>query len=515
MRVLDAWSRNRVWSLFAVSSASAICLALFGTSCTKDATVQSTTYFDRTIQPILTHSCSRQTTGCHVADPRGNAVGNLDTTSFELFDRRHDLLVTYGPYSAPGLLTKVGGPQTLTVSTLAGPIEITTDIRHAAGAGIDVTSEGYATLRRWMDGGATKDNVGATSGTHLVPTGDCMKTIPSDPGFAGYDPGATYDQFVSKVQPVLKKCSAGSCHGNLVADLSLTCGTDAEQLKWNHYIASQFLSGSPEASELLRRPLDPARGGVFHEGGIVFNDSDEADYKQLLAWAKERGSATVDPAAPDAAGFAYFANRVQPMMVRKGCMFLGCHSPQMFHDLRLRGGSGGQFSLVATRRNYAMSKLMLAVESPDPSVSRLIAKNLFPFDREIDPKGLGMRHRGGALLEDTVGSERATQADCDKLKTAGIDIDTADLSTLPAYCVFAAWHAKEREAAFAKGSGAGGIDKEPLAGIVYVERPPNTDLPQAFDTYRPGAVLHVHAATLGATGTVTMGADKDVTSGCG
>ena len=512
MRVLR-WRAARVTplALSGASAATALALALAGASCGKDASVQTSTYFDRTIQPILTHSCSRQTTGCHVADPRGNAVGNLDTTSFATVDRRHDLLVTYGPYSAPGLLTKVGGPQTLTVSTLDGPIEITTDIRHAAGSGIDVTSEGYATLRRWMDGGATEENVGLTSGTHLVPTGECMTTIPNDPGFASFDGSKTFDEFASKVQPVLKKCSAGSCHGNLVADLSLTCGTDDAQLKWNHYIASQFLSATPESSELLRRPLDPAQGGVFHEGGIVFNTSSDQEYAALLAWAKNQGGAVVDAASPDAAGFAYFANRVQPMMVRKGCMFLGCHSPQMFHDLRLRGGSGGQFSLVATRRNYVMSKLMLSVESPDPSVSRLIAKNLFPFDREIDPKAIGIRHRGGALLEDTVGSEHATPADCDKIK----DIDTADLSTLPAYCVFAAWHAKERAAAIAKGPAAGGIDKEPLTAIVYVERPANTDVPQAFDTYRPGAALHVHAATLGATGIVTMGADKDVTSGCG
>src|SRR3982751_2565481 len=102
---------HRSQLLAVTSMAIAVATALSGASCSKDASVQSTSYFDRTIQPILTHSCSRQTTGCHVADSRGNAVGNLDTTSFELFDRRHDLLVTYGPYSAPGLLTKVGGPQ--------------------------------------------------------------------------------------------------------------------------------------------------------------------------------------------------------------------------------------------------------------------------------------------------------------------------------------------------------------------------------------------------------------------
>ena len=42
-----------------------------------------------------------------------HALGNLDTTSFEMLDRRRDLLVTYGPYGAPGLLAKVAGPRKL------------------------------------------------------------------------------------------------------------------------------------------------------------------------------------------------------------------------------------------------------------------------------------------------------------------------------------------------------------------------------------------------------------------
>ena len=342
-------------------------------SCKSSQDVETSSYFDRSISPILQHSCSRQTTGCHIANAHGDAVGNLDTTTFDTFDRRHDLLVTYGPYSAPGLLTKVSGPQTLTVSTLAGNIAITTDIRHAAGSGIDVTSEGYAALKRWMDSGATKENVGQPT-AHLVPTGDCKRVIPADPGFDAKADQTALDEFRTNVQPVLRKsCSAASCHGNDVADLSLTCGDDDAQVRWNAYIAAQFLSGSPEGSELLRRPLDPSRGGVFHEGGVVFSDPNDDGYKAMLAWAKNRGAAKVDTSDP---AFVFFANRVQPEMVRKGCMFLGCHSPQMFHDLRLRGGSGGQFSIVATRRNYAMSKLMLSLESPDPNVSRLINKNL-------------------------------------------------------------------------------------------------------------------------------------------
>ncbi len=499
--------------LLAATSGLAALVALGGVSCKGDANIESNSYYDRTIGPVLRNSCSRQTTGCHVANAHGDAVGNLDTTTFEMIDRRHDLLVTYGPYSAPGILMKVSGPQKLTVSTLDGPIEITTDIRHAAGAGIDITSEGYATLRRWMDGGATKDNVGATSGTHVTPNGECMKVIPPDPAFAAYDPGPTFDTFKSKVQPVLKACSAASCHGNVVADLSLTCGDSEEQLKWNHFIASQFVSATPESSELLRRPLDPARGGVFHEGGIVFSSSDEASYKDLLAWAKDRGGASVSLSDD---GFKFFANRVQPMMVRKGCMFLGCHSPSMFHDLRLRGGSGGQFSMVATRRNYDMSRLMLSVESPDPNVSRLIAKNLYPFDRDIDPQAMGSRHRGGALLDDVPDVDHANLAALTNPKACGaFNLDTDDLSKIPAYCIFAEWHKRERDSALKKGPSAGGVATVPLSGIVYVERPPFIDLPQQFDTYRPGATLHVRAATMAADGTVSLTGDTDVTTGCG
>ena len=63
----------------------------------------------------------------------------------------------------------------------------------------------------------------------------------------------------------------------------------------------------------------------------------------------------------------------------------------MFHDYRLRGGSGGQFSLAVTRHNYELSLAQLALESPDPNASRIIAKNLAP-------EAGGIRHRGGPLF---------------------------------------------------------------------------------------------------------------------
>ena len=480
--------------------------ALGATSCGQRE-VSSSPYYDRQIAPVLQHSCSRQTTGCHVTTPRGDAVGNLDTTSFEALDRRRDLLTTYGPYGMPGLLAKVVGPQPITISTLDGPIVITTDIRHAAGSGIDVTSEGFATLRRWMDEGATKDNVGPGN-AHPAPTGPCRTLIPADPAFdPATAPGPEFEQFAREVQPLLKaSCSAGTCHGSANADLALTCGDDEPQRRWNAFIAGQFLASPAETSELVVRTLDPHAGGVYHTGGSFFASTDDPGYRALLAWAKARGPAKIAVSEE----LRFFANRVQPVLVRKGCMFLGCHSPLMFHDYTLRGGANGQFSFPATRKNYQLSLEMLAVEAPDPNASRLIAKNVFPYDPEIDPKGLGIRHRGGSLLDDVPGVERSTPASC-----AGVDVEKGDLSTIPGYCVLIAWHAKERAAAIARGPSKGGVLASPLAGIVYVSRPPDTDVPQAFDRYRPGAELHLAAAFLDPSGAVVLGADVDLTKRCG
>jgi hypothetical protein len=493
----------RVAPLLLLTSLVGVVSASF--SCKAAEEPESKPYFDRTILPILQGSCAQQTAGCHRSDPKGNALGNLDTTSFEMLDRRRDLLVTYGPYGSPGLLAKVSGPSSVPVSTLDGTVNITTDIRHAAASGIDPTSDGYATIRRWLDGGATRNNVGPAAPKYSA-SGACKPSVPSA---AGFDPKATpagFAEFVDKVQPVLKKsCSAASCHGNDVADLSLTCGESEDQQKWNAWIAAQFVASTPEASEIVRRPLNPARGGVYHEGGVVFDGTDDDGYKAILAWAKSVGPPKVDASEE---GLRYFANRVQPMMVRKGCMFLGCHSPSMFHDLRLSGGSGGQFSLAATRRNYEASRLLLSIESPDPNVSRLIKKNLYPYDRELDPTAVGTRHRGGALLEDVAGSDGVLKyAEACK----GLDLDKGDLNTIPGYCILAKWHEIERRVATTKGA----IGKEPITGIVWVERPPMTDIPQAFDTFRGGAVLKMAPATMDADGNLTLGGQDDLSAKCG
>jgi hypothetical protein len=182
-------------------------------------------------------------------------------------------------------------------------------------------------------------------------------------------------------------------------------------------------------------------------------------------------------------------------------MMAQCHSGAMFHDYRLRGGSGGTFSLGATRKNYALSLAQLSLESDDIGTSRLVRKNLYRPD--VFTGGTGIAHRGGALFED-FGNNLASGAVCD---TAKYDYDNGPIDQVPPYCMIREWHRRERAAR----------NLTALSAIVYVKRPipSGGERAQDFDLYTPGAQLHVMQATIDATGTLKPGADTDVTSKCG
>lgn len=66
------------------------------------------TFFAQTIAPVLQNSCVHTNTGagCHESDEKGNAFGNLDTSSYAGINARRDLLLDYGPYLQPSLLVK-------------------------------------------------------------------------------------------------------------------------------------------------------------------------------------------------------------------------------------------------------------------------------------------------------------------------------------------------------------------------------------------------------------------------
>lgn len=487
-------------------------LAVLGSACQTSEPPEFSFYGER-IAPVLEVGCAVQTTGCHVATSTQGAVGNLDLTSFDALMRRRDVLPPSGPYTVGQLLLKGGDAIDIPVQTFDPPVgkqgnqrivAVTTDIRHAGGALLREGSDGYAKLKSWIAQGAQRN--GAPAEVLSMSEGRCNP----EPGqHAGFDPNAqpdteAFNSFRIDVQPILKNRCAGSiCHGSPQADLYLSCGDSQAALRWNYFVTLAHLDESVSLSELLRRPLSKQRGGTFHEGGTIFANTDDADYKKLRAFAESMASKKPELIRydPEDEGLRFFGNYVQPMLVKKGCMFQNCHSPSMFHDLKLRGGSQGTFSRIAFDRNYEMARSMLAIESPSPNESRIIAKNLFGSDKD----GTGLIHRGGPLFEDFQGHS-ATPADC-----TSFDVTKQELASVPAYCVLVQWHTLERQRALREGV----ISQPSEHALVWVSRPLDVGDPRDFDAYRPGADLRRASLTFGANGRPQLGASSSLLSACG
>jgi hypothetical protein len=488
---------------------AALVAAVLAACTTKEPT--KTTYYERTINPILTTSCVRTNTGagCHVADAKGNAFGNLDLTSYDGISKRKDLLTDYGAYGQPALLLKNIDPFQVEIRTYDGvSTTVTTDIKHAGGSILDPTATGYQTIRRWIQNGATANNTGVPP--KIIERLPCTKQPPAGSFDTSQDPTTPdFAVFRDQVNPIFNgsggvsaaRCAAGNCHGNGSNSLFLTCGDTPEGLRWNYLAAQEYLAQTAEESELLRRPLAPEQGGAFHEGGVIFQSPADTGYVALSNWANAHGPAKVDRTDP---GFVFFAHKVQPILVKKGCMMIQCHSASMFHDYRLHGGSGGSFSLSATRQNYDLTITQMALESDDPNASRVVRKNLYrPEVCGVTgcDKPQGLTHRGGPLLEDFK-SDRASPKLCDDAK---YDFDNGDLDKIPAYCVILEWLRRERTAR----------NIGPLTGIAYVKRPVGSiKRAQDFDVYSPGADLHIVGAKIDTGVLSTTGGDKSVTASC-
>jgi hypothetical protein len=460
----------------------------------KERTVE-TNFYQRRIGPILEKSCvdGPAKAGCHVlADDRGNALGNLSLESYDDLVHRRDLLVNYGPYGMPGMLLKVAPSFKLALTNWRStePLIINSNIAHVGGSLIDITSTSFTQLQTWMENGASENN--ARQADKQYETTACSEVVGSDPRFdGGQDPAAPdFGTFEARVNPMLgRSCAATNCHGSPANSLHLTCGRTPEQVRWNYFAAQDYVSTDPPLSEIVRRPLAAPAGGTYHEGGTLFDSTSAEGYQALLAWATEKGGPTNLDTSP---GFEFFADRVQPMLVRRGCMMLGCHSSAMFHDYRLRGGSGGHFGLPATRKNYELTLEQLALDAPNPEASRLIRKNLLPA-----PAGPGILHRGGPLFAQHPPT-------CDPAASA-----TGPLDEQSEYCVITAWLELERQARLPDGG---------LTGIVFVRRTPAAlpDTPQDYGTFAGGAELIRVAATQDpSTGALTTGAEENLSTLCG
>ena len=459
------------------------------------------TFYARNIEPILLQKCAGNTSGCHAVkegDPFAVAAGNLDVTSFENVQKRRDVLTSFGAYPFPLLLIKAVGAGKLKLQYQSAALQIDRfldiDVQHVGEGIIDVGSDAFFTLQQWLENGGTENGLKPATPAREG-QGECSEAVPTGFAAAAFSSNPNLATFQSQVQPILTShgCSAGSCHGAPQSDFYLTCGSSPEQLVFNFSQAWAFVNKTVDDSQLLRVPLAVEGGGRGHTGGDQFPSTSSAEYQAIRSWAMSVGARTDFPGT--AAGDRFFVERVQPILLQRGCAFQGCHSPQASNDFKLRSGAIGFFSPVALKKNYELLKHeFMALEYPDARRGRAVAKTILDVDERAAGVG-GIAHRGGPVLETpATAAQPATQADpaaCGTYNPAASPPPTA-------FCTVQEWLRLEREQQLADGKVTPMNSGDPIQ-IVYVSR--NTGSTQGrleFDTFQGGADLRVVQTTFGA-----------------
>jgi hypothetical protein len=453
-------------------------------------------YYERVIQPILTASCVRQQGACHKDDGTGNALGNLDLTSYANITRRRDVLRTYGSYPVPLLLLKASGADVPPIPykgrTDGQTVFLPSEIQHAGGATISVDSNAFLELQQWMANGAQEDGSVALTPQQMG-SGSC------NPNFMQLRPdiaaqlstvdttSQAFKDFASNVEPVItKSCAFGTCHSGEQSDFFITCqgsGSD-DASKFNFLAAQAYVANPSTGSLILLKPLAPTAGGVAHTGGVFFQSKDDSTWQALSNWAAEAGTSQLLANLTD--GQKFFNDNVVPVFLKRGCALEGCHSPGAANDFKLRAGQRGFFSPFSLSDNYMFARRdFLVADIPDVRQSRIVKKPVV----SAAEGGFGLVHRGGPPLE-TPG-EVLDPTLCPQPWT--------DKST--AFCTIVEWHRIERKALTDAGQ-ADTMATGASLSLVVVERPADTDRLIDFDTYRPGADLVLGSVKLGALGAV-------------
>jgi len=502
------------------------------------------TFYQRNIEPILTQKCAGNTSGCHstnAGDPYKFAAGNFDVTSFDNVQKRRDVLARFGAYPYPLLLVKAAPLSALKID-YGGNVTFapgapgdgdpsadtfpTIDVQHSGGAVLDLNSDAFFTLQNWLDNGATENGLKPATPPQ-VGNGSCSDSIP--PGFtkATYVTAMTqpsFDAFKATVQPILTRhgCNAASCHGAPQSDFYTTCGQSDDELAFNFSQAWSFVNidkvnkMTVDDSQILRVPLAVSAGGRGHTGGDQFASKTDPDYVAIQTWAKGIGQLDFvkDATGKPDARKQFFANNIQPLLLRRGCSFEACHSPAATNDFKLRSGTQGFFSAVALQKNYDLLKSdFLALEFPDARRGRAIAKALLSSDNDATHTAVaGIEHRGGPVLE-TQG-EVADRAACPPFDPAQPAVWNPD--TTSAFCTFQAWIDLERSALLTAGQ-VTPMDSGKTIPIVYVQRSTAAADRLSFDTFQGGSDLRVVNATFGADEAINpagVGGSTSLSAGC-
>ncbi len=211
------------------------------------------------------------------------------------------------------------------------------------------------------------------------------------------------DEFAEVIVPLFEEhCSSTACHGvddEAFAELDpayFAFPLDAqghirgeERLQHAFDRARHTLSpAGPIFADLIRKPLDESLGGSSHRGGVQFRSMNDPALAALMSWAEAQ---PMERAQPLSSLAQRYAEDVQPLLARSGCMITNCHGSGASNSLIFDPGVLGEFDDGATLRNYEKVAFHLNLDTPDPRMARIVRK-IIPVDRG------GIFHRGGNEL---------------------------------------------------------------------------------------------------------------------
>ena len=266
-------------------------------------------YYDERIAPMIDIGCQRQTTGCHVDDGRGFALGNLDCRRTT---RLHIAAMRSRPTGRTRYRCCCSKPavrfrsQVKTVDA-PDPTQAGSALRHGHDRHPPRRRRGRdrAGLRRLRDAQAMDRRRLHTHRRAAAPI--CAKSIGSCVESA---PGVDLTQ-----RPIRRPALARSLRqqraagaGRALRGLELPRLADGRpvpdlrqgrrQQRWNYGIATAL---PQRAGDDQRADTASARaergGGVYHEGGDIFADTSDREYKSSCTGRKDRRQAQAGAAA--------------------------------------------------------------------------------------------------------------------------------------------------------------------------------------------------------------------------
>ena len=416
-------------------------------------------YFDRTINPILQDSCvqhehRRQLPLDAAERERDRQPRRLDT--YEDVAKRRDLLVNYGPYGLPNILLKNVDPFDLVVTAYDGTrIPIRTDIRHSGVRTVGLTSAGYHTLKTLDRDGANKNNAHHAAGRARRATSCSRRRSRAIP--ASIPTSRPDDARLRRPSRTRRARSSATAVRRRqlprLADATrfgFACSSSFMDIdvvaRWNYFAADAVPRRPRATSANERAPAAAARsrGGRRVPRGrrhlrLAATTPATQTHLELGQRARAQHQRSHEPRlrvlrqarAADAREEGVHGARLP----------LAGHVPRLSPARRAAAATSASRT---TLTNYELTLGQIAMESPDPNASRLVAKNLLRPDRCPWAEQLGAASCTAAARCSTTSRRRSRRrALCDD---AAADRD-GNLDDQHAYCVIARWIQIEQEEA--------------------------------------------------------------------